>query len=256
MLKRLLLPVLISTALGSPLLAAVPSCSQFAEQAGEAQNIPPKLMAAISLVETGRDGQPWPWTLNEGGKGMHFETKAAALRYLEDAVARGVRNIDVGCMQLNFHWHAAGFASLDDMLDPQKNTRYAALYLAELQKRLGSWEEATKHYHSADPARGNDYRDKVVAAAEGVAPETGAMPPAADPMPSAGFLTAGAAPLVAVSAAGPTMADILKAAAEAAALGISESDQRVTLRTEAELPPRLRRKWQQLESVRKALQAD
>ena len=159
--------LLLSLLLAAP--AAAQDCARLAAQAGAEAGLPDGLLPAISLVEAGRgDGQggiaPWPWTLNEGGKGMYFDTREEALAYLEEAIARGVTNIDVGCMQLNWKWHSAGFPSPAEMIDPERNTRYAARFMVELQSRLGSWETAAAAYHSTDPERGRNYLQKVLAA--------------------------------------------------------------------------------------------
>lgn len=152
-------------------LANEPSCSDLAEAAGAPLGVPKGLLSAISLVETGTGGVAWPWTVNEGGNGMHFDSRAEALTYLEAAIARGVVNIDVGCMQLNYRWHSKGFANLEEMLDPVRNTTYAAMFLVELQKRLGTWELATAHYHSTDADKGARYVEKVVSASDPSAPQ-------------------------------------------------------------------------------------
>ena len=152
-----------------PGLAAAQDCARLAAQAGAEAGLPEGLLPAIALVEsgrgTGRGGiAPWPWTLNQGGKGMYFDTREEALAYLKQAVAEGVTNIDVGCMQLNWKWHSAGFASPEDMIDPARNTRYAARFMVELYNRLGSWDVAAAAYHSTTPDRGQRYLQKVLAA--------------------------------------------------------------------------------------------
>lgn len=255
LLRRLSLCLML---LAQPVLAA-PSCADLAEAAGARHGVPPGVMAAISLVETGRNGAPWPWTLNEGGKGSHFDRREEALAALTEALARGVTNIDVGCMQLNHRWHSAGFDSPADMIDPVQNTRYAALFLLELKKRLGSWEKAIQHYHSADATRGAAYAQKVAAAMEGDAGAAvalaGAGSAAGDPQPSMtphGFLESVSAPLVALAPDQSIEALILAAAASAQAQpNLPES--RVTLHAPTDVSPRLRRRWEALEAARMSL---
>lgn len=155
--------------------ADIPRCEAIAERAGQAAGVPETRLAAISRVEAGiaRAGEPfraWPWTLNQGGKSMYFDTKAEALDYLRNAIANGVRNIDVGCMQINYRWHASNFKSLDQMMDPAANAAYAAEFLSTLRARHGSWDAATQNYHSSEDARGKAYLKKV-RAAEGDLPD-------------------------------------------------------------------------------------
>jgi hypothetical protein len=151
--------------------APAPDCARLAAEAGAAEGLPDGLLPAISLVETGKsDGQggrmPWPWTLNQGGESHYLDSAAEALAKLDDILATGTTNVDVGCMQLNWKWHSKAFASRDDMIDPVQNTAYAARFLKELKNQLGSWELATAAYHSTDPDRGQSYVAKVSAAQE------------------------------------------------------------------------------------------
>ena len=64
----------------------------------------------------------------------------AAVRGLQ---ARGVRSIDVGCMQVNLMHHPDAFPSLDVAFDPQANAAYAARFLKELYAQTGDWTRAT-----------------------------------------------------------------------------------------------------------------
>ena len=51
-----------------------------------ANRIPPNLLYAISIAETGRwdkigqENTAWPWTVTSGGKGSYFPTKHSAIR--------------------------------------------------------------------------------------------------------------------------------------------------------------------------------
>jgi hypothetical protein len=80
--------------------------------------------------------------------------------------ARGVRIIDVGCMQVNLHHHPNAFASLEQAFDPLTNARYAARFLTELNGGRADWRQAAGHYHSQTPERAGPYREKVLAAWE------------------------------------------------------------------------------------------
>ena len=92
--------------------------------------------------------QPWPWTINAEGTGRFFESKAEAIAAVEALQARGVRSIDVGCMQVNLMHHPHAFASLDEAFDPQANAAYGARFLSALHHDLGAWPAATAAYHS------------------------------------------------------------------------------------------------------------
>jgi hypothetical protein len=138
--------------------------------AERAQRTPARLLAAIARVESGRADprggavQPWPWTINAEGTGRFFESKAEAIAAVETLQARGVRSIDVGCMQVNLMYHPHAFASLDDAFDPQANAAYGARFLSALHHDLGAWPAATAAYHSQTEKLGTDYARKVMVA--------------------------------------------------------------------------------------------
>ncbi|MDZ7712446.1 MAG: hypothetical protein U5L06_04740 [Rhodovibrio sp.] len=66
------------------------------------------------------------------GRGRYLPSKAAAIAEVRDLQARGVSNIDVGCMQVNLHWHGDAFESLEQAFDPAYNVAYAAAFLLDL----------------------------------------------------------------------------------------------------------------------------
>ena len=143
-----------------------PNCEDLANQVEREENLPSHLLSSISRVEAGRklsngEVRGWPWSINHAGKGLYFETKEGALKYLKNAVANGSRNIDVGCMQLNYRWHKGGFTSLEDMFDPVKNINYAAEFVKELFERHKNWEDTIKHYHSNKEKFNIPYHKKV-----------------------------------------------------------------------------------------------
>jgi len=131
-------------------------------------HIPDRLMAAIGVVESGkRDASgvksPWPWTINAEGVGHWFDSKAEAIAAVQDLQARGVRSIDVGCMQVNLMHHPDAFASLDQAFDPVVNAAYAGRFLTQLYELTGTWPKATAGYHSMTPELGGPYADQVMA---------------------------------------------------------------------------------------------
>ena len=133
------------------------------------------LLTTISSVETGRWNEKeqqllaWPWTINAQGKGHFFKTKAEALRAIRDLQAKGVKSIDVGCMQINLSYHGKAFKNLEEALDPQKNVAYAAKYLKKLyRKNKHDWLKAAMAYHSNTPRKAQRYKKKIVSAYETV----------------------------------------------------------------------------------------
>jgi soluble lytic murein transglycosylase-like protein len=127
--------------------------------------VPLGMLYAVGLAETGRGDSLQPYALNIEGRAVFAIGKQEALREVEAARQAGARLIDIGCMQVNHHFHAANFASLADMLDPAQNVDYAAQFLGKLKAREGSWTKAVARYHAGpnnDPAQ-KKYVCRVIA---------------------------------------------------------------------------------------------
>ena len=146
-------------------------CLAEARRAEVQHGIPRGLLQSITRVEAGRrtvtgEYMPWAWTLNDRGDGLFFDDRDSTLAYLRDAVASPDHSVDVGCMQVNTKWHGDAFADIADMLDPVHNADYAAGFLLDLHAAHQSWDEAVKHYHSAEPGKNVVYHRRVLAELE------------------------------------------------------------------------------------------
>ena len=146
-------------------------CLSEARRAEAQHGIPSGLLQSITRVEAGRktvtgEFMPWAWTLNDAGEGLFFDSREAAMRHLEAAVAAPGHSVDVGCMQVNTKWHMEGFHNLSDMLDPVQNADYAAGFLLDLHEAHQSWDDAVKHYHSSEPGKNVAYHGRVLAELE------------------------------------------------------------------------------------------
>lgn len=143
-------------------------CSQAIDRVETDRKMPRELMTAISHVESGRwDAREealyaWPWTVTNGPDGQYFPSKAAAIAHVRKLQAKGIRNIDVGCMQINLRYHPDAFENLESALDPETNAAYSAELLGKLFQAHKSWGEAIKHYHSPNAKFNRPYHDKVV----------------------------------------------------------------------------------------------
>ena len=160
-------------------------CLAEARRAEDQHGIPRGLLQSITRVEAGRktvtgEYMPWPWTLNDQGKGLFFDTKQAAVDYLKEAVSAADHSVDAGCMQINTKWHMEGFFELADMLDPVQNADYAASFLLDLHAAHQSWDGAVKHYHSSDPAKHVQYHARVLGELEIYLAVQNALPGAPD----------------------------------------------------------------------------
>jgi Transglycosylase SLT domain len=136
----------------------------------QSAKLPPGLLLAIGQVESGRadattgEINPWPWATNNAGEGHFFASPQEAIAWVAAEQAVGNQSIDVGCFQVNLHYHPDAFASLADAFDPSANARYAANLLNRLHDQSGSWPLAIALYHSAEPFEGQRYGARVLAA--------------------------------------------------------------------------------------------
>lgn len=147
--------------------APASACGLAIAASERAEGLPPQVLGAIGIVESGRVNphtgvtEPWPWTINVAGAGHVFDTAAHAITAVQAAQAAGVQSIDVGCMQINLLHHPHAFTTLQDAFDPAANVRYAASFLARLHSQTGNWGAAIAAYHSATPALGLPYARTV-----------------------------------------------------------------------------------------------
>lgn len=127
--------------------------------------IPDNLLLGMGLQESGlyREGAltVWPYTANAEGKGAYFDTTAEAVAWVEAQRARGITSIDLGCMQINMHWHPDAFDSVADGFNPARNVDYAASYLARLYRETGDWRAAAASYHSRTEELGQAYLTRL-----------------------------------------------------------------------------------------------
>lgn len=147
-------------------------CVGAAQTAADRTGVPLSVLMAVTLTETGRRTDaglaPWPWAINQAGKGYWFATQQEAVDFADSQLALGLQNFDVGCFQLNHRWHSKGFRSTADMFDPTSNALYAARFLAELYAEKGDWSLAAATYHSRTPEEADIYRAKFDAILAGL----------------------------------------------------------------------------------------
>ena len=110
--------------------------------------VPMGVFYAVGLVESGHKGLLDPYAMNIDGRPVFAGSLERALKIVADAKAAGARLIDVGCMQVNEHYHGRNFSSLREMFDPVANIEYASRFLRELQARHRTWTLAVARYHA------------------------------------------------------------------------------------------------------------
>ena len=134
-------------------------CGQAIAAVEHVSPLPPNLLGAIGLIESGRTTTrtAWPWTINIAGNGHFFDSKEAAIDAVQTAQRAGIQSIDVGCMQINLFHHPKAFSDLGQAFEPLENVRYAAVFLQQLHGATGSWTAAAMAYHSSSPGEGAAY---------------------------------------------------------------------------------------------------
>lgn len=123
-------------------------CEREMTAAAAAEGVPIGVLYAVGLTETGLRGSLQPYALNIEGKSVFAASREDALAEFTRARQRGKKLIDLGCMQINHHYHGRNFVSVAHMLEPRDNVRYAARFLKELRVREGNWTMAVARYHA------------------------------------------------------------------------------------------------------------
>lgn len=136
--------------------AGANACEAEILRASERYGVPAGILYAVGLTETGNKGSLHPNALNIEGRAVFARSPQHALSEFENARRNGIKLIDLGCMQINHHYHGDKFDGVGQMLDPRRNVDYAARFLTELKARHGSWSMAVARYHAGpnnDPAQ-------------------------------------------------------------------------------------------------------
>lgn len=134
--------------LGTAHAAGPNICEREMIPASVLHKVPLGVLYAVGMTETGRKGSLHPYALNIEGKTVFTTSERAAVKSFKTARLAGAKLIDLGCMQINHHYHGANFSSVEEMLDPYRNVEYAAKFLSELRVQEGNWTMAVARYHA------------------------------------------------------------------------------------------------------------
>lgn len=140
--------IFTSSAIGGAALAEDSICEREMAAASASYDVPLGVLYAVGLTETGNRGSLHANAMNIEGRAYFATSPADAIEKFNNARAEGKTLIDLGCMQINHHFHGEHFGSVEEMLDPHKNVDYAARFLTDLRKREGSWTLAVARYHA------------------------------------------------------------------------------------------------------------
>ncbi len=148
MRKLTVLAAFISSVVAAAPAAAANACEQHIIDAAARYDIPPAILYAVGLTETGRKGSLYPYALNIEGRSVFPRSAAEAVIEFDKARRDGKKLIDLGCMQINHHYHGDQFRGPRDMLDPARNVDYAARFLKRLRGEHDTWSMAVARYHA------------------------------------------------------------------------------------------------------------
>jgi len=169
-LRRMLRQSALGIAFGTTALAAMvagapaanaQSCVEPALKAEQDHDLPPGLLLAMALVESGSQGEPYAYAMNVNGRAVYPRSADEATRQLVDRRGRLRAFATVGCVQLSVKHHRGKFDSVESMLDPWANTAYAAAYLRQHYDEQKSWAAAVQRYQGGTPAQRLEYQCKI-----------------------------------------------------------------------------------------------
>jgi soluble lytic murein transglycosylase-like protein len=123
-------------------------CEEHMIRVSKAYDIPVGVLYSVGLTESGRRNSLQPYALNIHGRAFFGASKAEAMAEFETSRAKGKKLIDIGCMQINHHYHRDQFPSLDAMFEPAQNVEYSAKFLKRLKARHDTWTMAVARYHA------------------------------------------------------------------------------------------------------------
>ena len=96
--------------------AGIYKCIESAKKYEKIFKLPENILVSVALTESGKmlkSGEfvAWPWTVNVKGTGRFFKSKDLVLKYVKNYIKNGKKNIDMGCMQVNYMYHPKAFSN-------------------------------------------------------------------------------------------------------------------------------------------------
>jgi len=140
---------------------AADGCSVHLMKVEQRLHIPSGLLLAISLVESGMDGEPQPYAISVGIRSYVANGPGAAIHFLRDRNGNLRRDVFVGCMQISLRDHYEHFKPVERIVDPEANVWYAGKHLVALHGQFGSWSAAVAHYQGGSPRQASAYVCRV-----------------------------------------------------------------------------------------------
>ena len=149
---RFLASILTISTFSQAALAVENACEREMTRASAAYGVPLGVLYSVGMTESGRKDSLRPNAMNIDGRAYFATSVADGVRAFKEATAHGAKLIDIGCMQIDHHFHASAFASVEQMFDPHANVEYAAHFLKGLRQSEGNWTLAVARYHAGPNA--------------------------------------------------------------------------------------------------------
>lgn len=135
---------------------------------GEQYGLDSWLLYAISIEESNhfnpRTGKiyPWRWVIHYDGELTYHDNEDQARAHINRLEARGVRNYDVGPLQINRAWHGDRVASAHQLLGVHKSLEIAAEILTEARALSPSDKQLwVGRYRSWKDKRARAYANRI-----------------------------------------------------------------------------------------------
>jgi len=132
------------------------------------KGVDPYLLYSIALAESkkvsGKMVRPWPWAVNIAGKGYYFDSLKEAEKFVDDKLAAGIQNMDIGPLQVNLRWNGFRVTDPKQLFHLPTAVRVGADILSEaLASSPNDQVLAVGRYHTwSDDLRARQYGTKVL----------------------------------------------------------------------------------------------
>ncbi|MBP8232241.1 MAG: transglycosylase SLT domain-containing protein [Rhizorhabdus sp.] len=129
----------------APSSALAGDCLAPARDAARRHAVPQAIVEAMVWRESSNQ----PLAIGVAGRAVIAPDPGTAVRWIEHWRRQGVKDvsIDMGCMQVNRHFHPAAFGAPENAFDPVLNTEYGVRYLRTLFDRYRDWTLAAAAYN-------------------------------------------------------------------------------------------------------------
>lgn len=134
-----------------------------AEKAG----VDKRVFYSLLVVESGKSGKPWLWTLGTREKSYFFKTKDEASQKLKEIIKTNSL-VDVGPAQVNWYYHSDKVGkNIDKLLEPKTNILLGAEVLRYCLKRYKKIRNSLSCYNAGRVTKlGLSHADKVLKVAK------------------------------------------------------------------------------------------